>query len=100
MAKLNDDDELQFLDMDDPQTRNTYDSSKSIKELNPDMSNLQPRNTCPELGTSPIKISGLEEVAEMSEESDLTSQYDREYLEKTSSSSESSSEQLNLEPQV
>lgn len=34
----------------------------------------QPRNTAPESGYNQIRIQGLEEVTEMSEESDVTSQ--------------------------
>lgn len=33
------------------------------------------RNTIPELGSSIIKIQGLEEVTEMTDESDITSQF-------------------------
>ena len=106
MIKLDDEDELQFLDMDEPKPRNTFDivsqpngpfNSGCYPEV-PEQQ-FQPRNTCPESGNNQIRIQGLEEVAEMSEESDLTSQlsyYDREELEKTSSSSDTSSECLNL----
>lgn len=108
MIKLDDEDELQFLDMDEPKPRNTFDivsqpngpfNSGCYPEV-PEQQ-FQPRNTCPESGNNQIRIQGLEEVAEMSEESDLTSQlsyYDREELEKTSSSSDTSSECLNLQP--
>lgn len=103
-VKLDDDDDLQFLDMDEPKPRNTYDANQANRGgAYPDVTDFQPRNTCPESGAAQPRIQGLEEVAEMSEESDLTSHlsfYDREELEKTSSSSDSSSEQLNLQPGV
>ena len=72
MSKLDEDDELQFLDMDEPKPRNTYDVNSSGGSYT-DAIEVKPRNTCPESGGNAIRISGLEEVAEMSEESDLTS---------------------------
>ena len=96
MVKLDeDDDDLQFLDMDEPKPRNTYDANQGNYTSYEDISDIKPRNTCPESGLNHLRIQGLEEVVEMSEESDITSQlsmYDREYIEKTSSSSDSSSE--------
>lgn len=57
LMKLDDEDELQFLDMDEPKPRNTFDVvSQSHGQINsgyyPEVTEqqFQPRNTCPESG--------------------------------------------------
>lgn len=59
------------------------------------MEEFEPRNTAPESGCNQIRIQGLEEVTEMSEESDVTSQlslHEKEDLNRSHSSIDSESE--------
>ena len=57
LMKLDDEDELQFLDMDEPKPRNTYDAASqpygsTTSGYYPEVTEqqFQPRNTCPESG--------------------------------------------------
>ena len=63
--------------MDEPKPRNTYDHAQTNEEEHVDYDDYQPRKTCPNI--SAILIQGLEEVMEMSEESDITSSHQSYY---------------------
>lgn len=61
--------------MDEPRERHTYDHHSNNEEsYAADYNDYQPRNTCPQTVGSTL-IQGLEEVMEMSEESDITSSH-------------------------